>query len=841
MKTLSTIVLVLMLTFPAMMTAFNGINAQQFYSYMTVSPNPVGIGQTVLIEFGFTMPTPLGQAYSGWTVTVTDPSGQNRTLGPYTSDTTGGTWATFAPTSVGTWYFQAWYPGANVSFPAKPPVPAATYYVPAQYTPRFALTVQQQPLPSYQSTPLPDGFWKWPIYSDNREWSNIGANWLMSGYDTVRTRTGAVSGVFNPYSQAPNSAHIVWTKPWMFGGVVGGTLGQNTYYTGSNYREEVTPPLVINGRIFYNQVDPPAYGFYCVDLTTGETIWFQNQTFLSGTGSAVGGTAAQLTCGQILLYNTMNQNGGMPYLWSISGTTWARYDAFSGNLLNTIVNATTGSVAQVFGKNGELLVYYFNLATKSLLLWNSSLAVTGEYNQAPRFNVPWRDGIQWNVTVPVSSGEGTAIGSTTWDPKNPTMLIITNQTQGSPGAAGPFTDIAYSMVDGHVLWSQTRNTGGDTWEQVLFASRQMGDGIYTIFRKETRQLYGFDANTGNQLWVSDPMPSFWSTFLSGTMFAYGKIYAATYDGTVYAFDEHTGKIAWEWSCNSVNPSNLETPYGGYPFYGAIVAADGKLFVHNQEHTENSPMYRGMAMYALDANTGKFLWSMNGKFKELTIAGGYLVSPNMCDGLIYCFGKGQTTTTVSAPQTSAVKGHAVTIAGSLTDQSPGAKGTPCVSEDSMSAWMAYVYEQQPKPTNATGVKVSLTAIDPNGNSQNIGEATTDLNGNFGIMWTPPVEGLYQIMATFKGTNSYFGSQATTYLGVEPAPSPAPTATPTPPTPTAPPTAPPTTAPPTTPTLPSPSQPEAPGQGAGTEMYIIAAVAVAVIVAAAVAAVILRRRK
>ena len=160
--------------------------------------------------------------------------------------------------------------------------------------------------------------------------------------------------------------------------------------------------------------------------------------------------------------------------------------------------------------------------------------------------------------------------------------------------------------------------------------------------------------------------------------------------------------------------------------------------------------------------------------------------------------------------------------------------PAISEADMSPWMAYLYEQQQKPANAKGVPVTLTAIDPNGNTQDIGTVTSDSNGNYGIMWTPPVEGQYKIIATFEGTASYGGSDATTYLGVGLA---APAASPT-----VAPTTEPTVAPTSTSTAtasPSPApQPEA---GPSTDMYIIAAAAVVIIVVVAVAAVFLRKRK
>ncbi len=148
---------------------------------------------------------------------------------------------------------------------------------------------------------------------------------------------------------------------------------------------------------------------------------------------------------------------------------------------------------------------------------------------------------------------------------------------------------------------------------------------------------------------------------------------------------------------------------------------------------------------------------------------------------------------------------------------------------------YLYMQKPQPTNATGVDVKLTAIDPNGNFQDICTAATDLNGNYGLTWTPPVQGVCHITATFAGSNSYWGSEQTTYLAVGAAPSPQPTSTPTQTV------APTTTAPPTqTPVSPSPSIAPQPTSGIPTTTYI-AIVAAVVIIAVIAASLVLRRRK
>jgi len=167
--------------------------------------------------------------------------------------------------------------------------------------------------------------------------------------------------------------------------------------------------------------------------------------------------------------------------------------------------------------------------------------------------------------------------------------------------------------------------------------------------------------------------------------------------------------------------------------------------------------------------------------------------------------------------------------------------PAISDEDQSAWMEYVYQQQAKPKDAEGVEVVLTTLDPNGNTYEVGKATSSMSGVFGCAFEPPVPGLYKIIATFEGSDSYYRSYAETYINVEEAPSPAqplepePTEPePTEPEPTEPEPTEPTEAEPTEPepTEPEPTEPEptepAEAPFITTETAIIAAVIVAVII-------------
>jgi hypothetical protein len=88
---------------------------------------------------------------------------------------------------------------------------------------------------------------------------------------------------------------------------------------------------------------------------------------------------------------------------------------------------------------------------------------------------------------------------------------------------------------------------------------------------------------------------------------------------------------------------------------------------------------------------------------------------------------------------------------------------------MADWMGYVYMQQNLPSNFTGVPVAINVVDSNGNYRTIGSATTAASGTYRLTWTPDISGDYTVIATFQGTNSYYGSYAEDGFNVMNAPA------------------------------------------------------------------------
>jgi hypothetical protein len=217
-------------------------------------------------------------------------------------------------------------------------------------------------------------------------------------------------------------------------------------------------------------------------------------------------------------------------------------------------------------------------------------------------------------------------------------------------------------------------------------------------------------------------------------------------------------------------------------------ADGVLFL-DEGHEYSPPLFLGAQQLAINCTTGKLLWDIDA-FDVCTVpamAYGVMTVLNAYDNQIYAYGMGPSTTTVSAPSVGVTTATPITISGTVMDISAGSqqqavaanfpKGLPCVSDASMTQFMEAVYEQQPMPSNTTGVPVTLYVLDSNNNYRSIGTTTTNAMGQYSLTWTPDIKGDYTVYATFAGTGSYYGSSASAaFYASSAAPTAAPTAAP-----------------------------------------------------------------
>ena len=85
---------------------------------------------------------------------------------------------------------------------------------------------------------------------------------------------------------------------------------------------------------------------------------------------------------------------------------------------------------------------------------------------------------------------------------------------------------------------------------------------------------------------------------------------------------------------------------------------------------------------------------------------------------------------------------------------------------MRGLMEAAYEQQPLPTNLTGVPVNIYVLDSNSNYRQIGTTTSDASGTFSYTWKPDIPGDFTVYAVFAGSNGYWPSSADAHLYANP---------------------------------------------------------------------------
>ena len=197
-------------------------------------------------------------------------------------------------------------------------------------------------------------------------------------------------------------------------------------------------------------------------------------------------------------------------------------------------------------------------------------------------------------------------------------------------------------------------------------------------------------STGKVVWTSDPMEYPWGAFTAyGAAAAYNKVYINSYDGYLYCFDANTGKTVWKY----YSGNTTENAFGTYPWWGHAVIADGKVYAATGEHTAPDPDPRGNRLYCLNANTGKLIWKLPGFYGTARgsngISSGMLWYDNQYDGCSTCSARAKRHNSFSTTD-YCTAGSSVLIQGTVTDQSPGAKGTPAISDERQSAWMEYLY-------------------------------------------------------------------------------------------------------------------------------------------------------
>ncbi len=818
--TLILTIAVTMFTLPSANSATVPTLTRKADVYIAATPNPVGIGQETLLHVG--MKDELQAEYLGWkglSITIQKPDGTIETLSDINTDSTGGTGRIYVPSVAGNYTLQAHFPAQwqNVTVNG-----GANIFYDAAVSQNVTLVVTQDPIPIYPGQALPTEYWSRPIDAQLREWYTITGNWLTT-YPANRYAK------YN--SEAPESAHILWANQLAEGGLSDGLIGYDnsthSYEDGSAYENKFYNSVILSGVLYYNlyesRGDPYAeQKVVAVDLKTGEELWTQpliGRVARSGTTAAQtvapanividgvsdqfpDGIGRRLAFGQLFYWNSYNYDGSYALLWTTSGTTWMAFDAYTGRWIYTIMNVPSGTTT--YGVNGELLRIDVQNTKGYMALWNSSNIVSAAGSWNPHGNVYNATGTgagptrawEWNVTIPKLPGS--------------VMHVLDDRVLGSNYGSDRYIQQAIVRQNAQItFWgisTDPENPGqllfNTTWtppeDQTLYSKAASLDaGYFLVTAKESATHYAFDIDTGKLIWgptqPQNYLDSFSILLYGAPKIVYGNVYCQAMSGILYCYDGTTGKTLWTYE--PTDPYN-EVLWSDQWTSTIMFIADGKIYSGNYEHSPETPRARGATFTCINATNGDLIWKQDGIWPtsytpDAIIGDSTMVLMDAYDNRIYAYGKGPSATTVNAPSTSITTGTDIVISGIVTDISPGTEkyaltarfpnGVPAVSDESQSDWMLYVYKQFERPTNTTGVEVTLTAIDPNGNYITLGTTTSDASGTYGFIWEAPnVPGKYTITATFAGTNAYYSSNAETNAIVSSSPEPTAEPTETPPT-------------------------------------------------------------
>ncbi len=761
----------------------SGITPNRTYptlARLSFRPNPIGVGQPLLINMWMQFETfDRHMRYvNSFKLTITQPDGKTETfiMSSYPSDAT--MWREYIPTQTGRYtlkfdflgnYFPAGrYLEGNIITAASGGtlLTASQYHMPSSDGP-YNLTVQEMPVASYPESPLPTDYWTRPVHPHNREWWRIAGNYpaigVYGGEDPdwpANTNKYALPQYgYVPYARAPTSSHIVLKKQYSLGGIVGGSIGplallHNPGLSGIGGGDSVdgAPQMVYAGRGYWSVSKPfngvTANVWQCYDIRTGEVFWERTDPPLAQRPT-------------FIMYAPPSGpvEGSQPYevrplLGYIGGGRLIKYNPMNGDIVgnNSISPLTTGT----FYKDPYVL----------------SIQDLGAAAGADRYRL-----IEWSTLGTSDSITARVVRNITWAWS---ALPTTLDFQAGIAVRAETARIrSYSLETGSLLADINTTIGYGT-----FACPPLADHGKFARRYNDGYWHCWDMRTGQKLWVSEASSWPWATFgtYGSTSYA-GMILSNQYDA-VAAINWTNGKVVWTYAYETYP---YESPYTGpegktvNAWHSCSIIADGIYFTMNSEHSPSQPLNRDWKMHAINITTGKCIWRIlscqsglgsGSRAFQGAIADGYLLYSDAYTGYMYAVGKGKSQTTVTAPQTNIQVGQLFTITGTILDMSPAQPGTPAISDADMDAWMEYLHMQMPKPANAKGVTVHLAVFDPNGNRFDIGKATSDSNGVFGFSWAPEVPGLYQVIATFAGSESYGSSSASTYFtAVEAPPAPA----------------------------------------------------------------------
>ncbi|HLC00417.1 MAG TPA: PQQ-binding-like beta-propeller repeat protein [Candidatus Bathyarchaeia archaeon] len=595
---------------------------------------------------------------------------------------------------------------------------------------------------------------------------------------------------------------LIYNPPLSFTGTSSGPTTAVDIRTGKIIWQRADVPPISFAYI-YDVEDPQQHGVYPAMLSTANFARifdaYTGEPLVNVTG-VPSGTQVLGPQGEYLRYVLSNAGTTSSPNWRLlqwnstllwTGTGWSNPTSSGlSPAWDTRTITTTTNVSSTTYVNGALVTTLTPVTTSTTNVYGGN----GTTDTHSRYD--WNVTIPWRNTMPASGSFAPSIVAAFY---NDMILFRNGSLPGlTPAGFGPTSQTPYSYFGvslkpatlGNITWIKTYTPPPNNIT-VVGGVFDPVSRVFTETYKETTQHVGYDLDTGDRLWTTQgqaPLDYYGNPSIPwiASLTAYGKLYSSGYGGIIYAYDMRTGDLVWTYGNGGEGNSTNSFRYLAYGHYPTFIGAfgSGMVYAFTAEHTVNTPIYKGALARGINATDGTEIWTLSnydGSFFALSyaIADGFATLFNGYDNQIYSIGRGPSVATVSAPDVATPFGTPVIIKGTVMDISAGTqqdeqaarfpKGVPVVSDESMTEWMGYIYQQKPRPS-VTGVDVTLSVLDSNGNSREIGTVTTDSDGFFSYQWTPEISGKYIVTARFAGTQGYWPSRAETAFGVMEAPAP-----------------------------------------------------------------------
>ena len=251
--------LILLLAVSMLVALTPTIKADDKYHHTTLihaaaAPNPQLAGSPVYLTFiidnvpppVLPIDSPKFYYWSGITLTLTLPDGKTESITNLKTSYAGAGTYSYTPSKTGNYTLVASYAGETI--PSGPNL--GIIFSPSTSTAiTFEVTDDSSKISPQISYPLPEEYWTFPIESENQQWHQFSGGWLAG-----RFAEPGIQNAYNPYTKGPYSAHVMWSREWTIGGLVGGENLAQQYQFGRwpGGSDQYFSPYIANGIMYTN-------------------------------------------------------------------------------------------------------------------------------------------------------------------------------------------------------------------------------------------------------------------------------------------------------------------------------------------------------------------------------------------------------------------------------------------------------------------------------------------------------------------------------------------------------------------------------------------------------------